>query len=59
MVDSIESSLTQVCMLCFEKTATVEKEDGEVILCEKCKKDESEHNIQTISCFVCKLNYHI
>ena len=47
MVDSIESSLTQVCMLCFEKTATVEKEDGEVIFCKKCKKERAEGNFST------------
>ena len=47
MVDSLESSLSQVCVLCFEKTETVEKEDGEIILCEKCKKERAEGNFGT------------
>ena len=47
MVDSLESSLAQVCVLCFEKTETVEKEDGEVIFCKKCKKERAEGNFST------------
>ena len=47
MVDSLESSLAQVCVLCFEKTETFEKEDGKVILCEKCKKERAEGNFGT------------
>ena len=36
-----------MCVLCFKKTETVEKEEGDVILCEKCKEERTEGNFET------------
>ena len=33
---------TSVCVVCFEKTAILEREDGEVVVCDSCRLDKKE-----------------
>ena len=41
-IDTIRSSRTQECVLCFAKTFISDKEDGEVIMCDRCKTERIE-----------------
>ena len=38
------AAMAQVCLLCFEKTDISETEEGELVICEKCKTERKEMN---------------
>ena len=40
-----EDSATNVCLVCLEETSIVDKEDGEVTVCDNCKLEEMEGGV--------------
>ena len=42
MMDMEENSCSNVCLVCLEKTTIVDKEDGEVTVCDNCTLEEME-----------------
>ena len=45
MTDIAEDTMAQVCLLCFEKTEISETEEGELVICEKCKTERIEMEV--------------
>ena len=45
MTDIVEDKMAQVCLLCFEKTEISETEEGEPVMCEKCKTERIEMEV--------------
>ena len=45
MTAIVEDKMAQVCLLCFEKTEISETEEGELVICEKCKTERIEMEV--------------